>query len=110
MTSPHSSATRASLSQTAAENALNALSAAVVAEINHLHELESGATALFVQAQALSDEAEQAEGDAAAELFAQAARAREEAEELERVQQQAAEEIAAQAEQIEDVTRRAART
>jgi hypothetical protein len=61
----------------AAENAIDALSAAVVAEINHLHELESGA----------------------AELFAQAARAREEAEELERVQQQTAEEIAAQAEQ-----------
>ncbi len=94
----------------AAENAIGALSAAVVAEINHLHELESGAAELFAQAQALANEAEQAEGDAAAELFAQAARARAEAEELERAQQQAAEEIAAQAEQIEDTTRRAART
>jgi uncharacterized protein with von Willebrand factor type A (vWA) domain len=94
----------------AAENALNALSAAVVAEINHLHELESGAAELFAQAAALTHEAEQAEGDAAADLFAQAARARAEAEELERAQQQAAEEITAQAEQIEDATRRAART
>jgi chromosome partitioning protein len=93
----------------AAESALGALSAAVVAEINHLHELHSGAADLFAQAQALADEAEQAEGDAGAELFAQAARARTEAEELERAQQKAAEEIAAQAEQIEDATRRAAR-
>ncbi|HEX9440487.1 MAG TPA: hypothetical protein VF909_12440, partial [Roseiflexaceae bacterium] len=91
----------------AAESALNALSAAVVAAINHLHELESGASDLFAQAQALADETEQAEGDAGAELFAQAARA--EAEELERAQQQAAEAIAAQAEPIEDTTRRAAR-
>jgi len=93
----------------AAESALDALSAAVVAAINHLHELESGAADLFAQAQALADEAEQAEGDAGAELFAQAARARAEAEELERTEQQAAEAIAAQAEQIEDATRRAAR-
>jgi len=93
----------------AAENALSALSAAVVAEINHLHELHSGAADLFAQAQALADEAEQSEGDAGAELFAQAAHARAEAEELERAQQQAAELIAAQTEQIEDVTRRAAR-
>src|SRR6266511_3822106 len=93
----------------AAESALGALSAAVVAEVNHLHELESGAADLFAQAQALADEAEQAEGDAGAELFAQAARARAEAEELERAQQQAAEAIAAQAEPIEDTTRRAAR-
>src|SRR5262249_56092164 len=81
----------------AAENALGALSAAVVAEINHLHELESGAADLFAQAQALADEAEQAEGDAGTELFAQAARARAEAEELERAEQQAAAELAAQA-------------
>jgi uncharacterized protein with von Willebrand factor type A (vWA) domain len=94
----------------AAENAIGALSAAVVAEINHLHELHSGASDLFAQAQALADEAEQAEGDAGAELFAQAASARTEAEELERAQHQAAEEIATQAEQIEDATRRAART
>src|SRR5919198_3719297 len=80
----------------AAETALNALSAAVVAEINHLHELESGAHELFAQTQALADEAEQAQGDAAAELFAQAARARAEAEETLRAQPQAAEEIAAQ--------------
>src|SRR6266498_5293968 len=93
----------------AAESALGALSAAVVAAINHLHELESGAADLFAQAQALADEAEQAEGDAGAELFAQAARARAEAEELERAEQQAAEAIAAQAEPIEDTTRRAAR-
>src|SRR5205085_5247224 len=45
----------------AAETALSALSAAVVSEINHLHELESGAAELFAQAQALTDEAEQAE-------------------------------------------------
>src|SRR6266498_2342060 len=88
----------------AAESALGALSAAVVAEVNHLHELESGAADLFAQAQALADEAEQAEGDAGAELFAQAARARAEAEELERAEQQAAEVIAAPAEQIEDTT------
>src|SRR5215212_3017442 len=94
----------------AAENALSALSAAVVAEINHLHELESGASDLFAQAQALADEAEQAEGDAGAELFAQAARARAEAEELEHAEQKATAELAAQAEQIEDATRRAART
>jgi hypothetical protein len=79
----------------AAEGALGALSAAVVAEINRLHELESGAADLFAQAQALADEAEQAEGDAGAELFAQAARARAEAEELARAEQQAAEAIAA---------------
>jgi hypothetical protein len=85
------------------------LSAAIVAEINHLHELESGATDLFAQAQALADEAEQAEGDAAADLFAQAASARVEAAELERVQQHAADAITAQAEQVEDTTRRAAR-
>jgi uncharacterized protein with von Willebrand factor type A (vWA) domain len=93
----------------AAENALGALSAAVVAAINHLHELESGAADLFAQAQALADEAEQAEGDAGTELFAQAARARAEAEELERAEEKAAAELAAQAEQIEDATRRAAR-
>src|SRR5215211_4801509 len=93
----------------AAESALDALSATVVADINHLHELESGAAYLFAQAQALADEAEQAEGDAGTELFAQAARARAEAEELERAEQQAAEAIVAQAEQIEDTTRRAAR-
>src|SRR6266545_2772233 len=45
----------------AAESALGALSAAVVAEVNHLHELESGAADLFAQAQALADEAEQVE-------------------------------------------------
>jgi hypothetical protein len=88
----------------AAESALGALSPAAVVQINHLHEPESGAAELFAQAAALADEAEQAEGDAAAELFAQAARARAEAEELERAQQQAAEEIATQAEQIEDIT------
>lgn len=93
----------------AAESALGALSAAVVAEINHLHELESGAADLFAQAQALADEAEQAEGDAGAELFAQAARARAEAEELLRAQEQAAEKLESQVEQIEDTTRRAAR-
>lgn len=93
----------------AAESALGALNAAVVAEINHLHELESGAADLFAQAQALTDEAEQAEGDAGAELFAQAARARAEAEDLLRAQEQTAEELAAQTEQIEDATRRAAR-
>jgi hypothetical protein len=82
----------------AAESALGALSAAVVAEINHLHELESGAADLFAQAQALADEAEQAEGDAGAALFAQAARARAEAEELERAEQKAAAELAPQAE------------
>jgi hypothetical protein len=92
----------------AAENALSVLSAAVVAEINHLHELASGAADLFAQAQALADEAEQAEDDAGAELFAQAARARAEAEEFERAQEQAAEELAGQAEQVEDATRRAA--
>jgi hypothetical protein len=54
----------------AAQSALGALSVAVVAEINHLHELESGAAVLFAQAQALADEAEQTEGDAGAELFA----------------------------------------
>ncbi len=94
----------------AGESALGALSAAVVAAINHLDELESGASDLFAQAQALADEAEQAEGDAGAELFAQATRARTEAAELERAEEQAAAELAAQAEQIEDATRRAART
>src|SRR6266508_3107965 len=88
----------------AAESALGALSAAVVAEINHLHELESGAADLFAQAQILADEAEQAEGDADAELFVQAARARAEAEELERAEEKAAAELAAAAEQIEDAT------
>jgi hypothetical protein len=92
----------------AAESALGALSA-VVAEINHLHELESGAADLFAQAQILADEAEQAEGDAGAELFAQAARARAEAAETVRAEEKAAAELAAQAEQIEDATRRAAR-
>jgi uncharacterized protein with von Willebrand factor type A (vWA) domain len=94
----------------AAESALGTLSAAIVAEINHLHELESGAADLFAQAQALADEAEQAEGDAGAELFAQAARARAEAKELERAEEKAAADLAAQAEQIEDATRRAGRT
>src|SRR6266545_7866931 len=42
----------------AAESALNALSAAIVAKINHLHKLKSGASDLFAQAQALADETE----------------------------------------------------
>ncbi len=94
----------------AAEQAISALSAAVVADINHLHELESGARDLFAQAQALADEAKQAEGDAAADLFAQAAQARAEAEVIARAEEHAAAAITAQAEQIEDTTRRAART
>ena len=93
----------------AAEAAIAALSAAVVNEINHLHELESGTADLFAQAQALSNEAEQAEGDAGAALFAEAARVRAEAEKRVRTEQKAAAKLAEQTEQIEDATRRAAR-
>ena len=58
-----------------AYSAIQALDAATIADANRLHELESGAAALFAQATALTDLAEQAEGDRARDLFEQATRA-----------------------------------
>src|SRR6185295_10936026 len=63
-----------------ASKALAALDKTTVAQINRLHELETGAAGLFDKAEALDDLASQAAGDRAAALYRQAQEARAEAE------------------------------
>jgi uncharacterized protein with von Willebrand factor type A (vWA) domain len=93
-----------------AYSAIQALDAATVADVNRLHELESGAAALFAQATALTDLAEQAEGDRARDLFEQAERARTEAERQQTELEQAAAALATEDEAREEALRRAARS
>jgi uncharacterized protein with von Willebrand factor type A (vWA) domain len=92
-----------------AYRAVEALSEATIAEANRLHELESGAAALFDQATALTDLADQAEGDRGRALFEQAEAARAEAERLQREAEQAAAALEAGMEEREEAVRRAAR-
>lgn len=92
-----------------ARKALEALDTATVERINHLHELESGATTLFEEAMALVSQAEQQQGDGGETLFAQAEQARSEAK-LQRAEAEAeALQLAAEAEPREATIRRAAR-
>ena len=93
-----------------AYSAIQALDAATVADVNRLHELESGAAALFAQATALTDLAEQAEGDRARDLFDQAERARAQAERVQAERVQAAAALTTEDEAREEALRRAART
>ena len=92
-----------------AYSAIQALDAATIADANRLHELESGAAALFAQATALTDLAEQAEGDRARDLFEQATRAREAAERQQTEAEQAAAALATEDESRDEALRRAAR-
>jgi uncharacterized protein with von Willebrand factor type A (vWA) domain len=92
-----------------ASKALGALDQATRDRVNHLHELETGTADLFVQAEALDDLAAQAEGDRAAQLFAQAHEARRQAEERAAEAAGLQQELEADAERIEDATRRISR-
>ena len=92
-----------------AAKAIAALDDATVARINHLHEMESGAAALFAQAEALDDLTTQAQGDRAQRLFAQARAARDQAQAQEQQAHVDAEMLAQDEEQREDAVRRAAR-
>ena len=92
-----------------AAKAIAALDDATVARINHLHEMESGAAALFAQAEALDDLATQAQGDRAQRLFAQARAARDQAQVQDQQAQADTATLAQDEEQREDAVRRAAR-
>lgn len=93
----------------AASRAIAALDQATLDRVNHLHELESGTADLFARAEALGDLAAQAEGDRAAQLFEQAREARAAAEERQAKAERLQGEIDADAERIEDLTRRMSR-
>jgi hypothetical protein len=92
-----------------AQRALAALDSATIAHVNRLHELESGAAALFDQAEALEELAYQAQGDRAEALFAQSREARQQAVATQQAADMEAETLAADAEGREDAVRRAAR-
>lgn len=93
-----------------ANRALGALDAATIDAINRLAEHESGAAALFEQAEALESLAEQEGGDRAQSLIEQAQALREEAEAEAQTADAAAAELAAQdVEAVEDAVRQAAR-
>lgn len=93
-----------------AYGAIQALDAATIADVNRLHELETGAAALFAQATALTDLSEQAEGDRAGELFRLAEHARAEAVQRQTELEQAAAALATDDEAREEALRRAARS
>ncbi len=92
-----------------ASKALDALDQSTVEQVNQLAEAESGAAELFSRAEALDELAAQAQGDRAAQLFAQAQAARQEAEQQQASAEQLAEALAQDQEAIEDATRRAGR-
>ena len=92
-----------------AEKMITALGEETLGQINRLHEVESGAADLFSRAEALEDLAEQAEGDRAAALYAQARQARTDAEALEAEANARAEALEAERESIGEKARRAAR-
>ncbi|NJK32448.1 MAG: hypothetical protein HC927_08565 [Deltaproteobacteria bacterium] len=78
--------------------------------MNHLHELESGTAELFARAETLEDLAAQAAGDRATQLFDQAREAREVAQAHLEEATQLRGQLDADAERIEDLTRRMGRT
>ncbi len=92
-----------------ASKALDALDQTTIEQVNGLAEAESGAAELFSRAEALDELAAQAEGDRAAQLFAQAKIARQEAERQQASAEQLAEALNGDQEAIEDATRRAGR-
>ena len=91
------------------QRALDALDDETCKRVNHLHALESGAEELFARAEALEDLAQQAQGDRARQLFAQAKAARGRAEKNENQLEQEQRALEADQEAREDATRRAAR-
>lgn len=93
-----------------ASQALGALDQTTRDRVNLLHELETGAADLFAQAEALDDLAVQATGDRAAQLFARAEAIRKAAEERTAEAAGLQKKLEADAEHIEDTTRRAGRT
>lgn len=94
-----------------ANRALGALPAATIDAMNRLAEHESGAAALFAQAQALIELAEQYAGDQAQGLIEQARALRAEAEAEAHAAEVAAAALAAQdTEAVEDAVRQAARS
>jgi len=89
---------------------IDALTNETLARLNRLHEAESGAADLFARAETLEDLAEQAEGDRAAGLYAQARQARTDAEALEAEARAHAEALETEREGMGETVRRAART
>lgn len=92
-----------------AGKALQALDTATVDRINRLHELESGATALFEQADALDELAAQASADRMPELHVAAQQARADALAAQAAADEETRALAEDAEDREDHVRRAAR-
>lgn len=93
----------------AASRAIAALDQATLDRVNHLHELESGTAELFARAETLEDLAAQAAGDRATQLFDQAREAREVAQAHLEEAAQLQKLLDADAERIEDLTRRVGR-
>lgn len=92
-----------------AQQALAALDDATVQRINHLHELETGAAQLFAQAEALTDLAEQAQGDRVQELVEQAEQYRRQAALQKAEAESEAEAMESEAEDRADAVRQASR-
>lgn len=92
-----------------ASKAIQALDAATIDRINRLHELESGAVALFAQAEALEELAQQASADRIGELHLAAEQARADALAAQTIAEEETSTLAADAEDREDRVRRAAR-
>jgi uncharacterized protein with von Willebrand factor type A (vWA) domain len=95
---------------TVAKSILTTLDHKIIERLQELHDAEQEAAKLFDQAETLEDLAGQAKGDRAANLFEQAKKARQEGKEQQDQVEELSQELEGDAEEIEDASRRAART